>query len=137
MEKNGEQPRQKVSSGTAWEREVGYSRAIRVGNRVYVAGTTAVDEEGRLVGENNPYAQAMFIFRKIESALTEAGASMSDVVRTRMYIIRREDWEAVGRAHGAFFRETQPAATLIVVQGLIAPELLIEIEVDAEISDHS
>lgn len=126
--------RQLISSGARWEFVVGYSRAVRVGPFVAVAGTTAVDENGAIIGVGDAYVQAAYILQKIEKALTEAGASISDVVRTRMFVTHIEDWEAVGRAHGEVFREVRPASTMVEVAGLIDPALLVEIEVDAMIS---
>ena len=120
-----------ISSGAKWEDVVGYSRAVRVGNVIEVAGTTAVDEDGNTVGANSSYEQTKFILAKIEKALTSAGASLKDVVRTRMFVTDISKWEEIGRAHGEFFREIKPAASMIEVKGLISPELLIEIEVTA------
>lgn len=120
-----------ISSGAKWEDVVGYSRAVRVGNVIEVAGTTAVDEDGNTVGANSSYEQTKFILTKIEKALTSAGASLKDVVRTRMFVTDISKWEEIGRAHGEFFREIKPAASMIEVKGLISPELLIEIEVTA------
>jgi enamine deaminase RidA (YjgF/YER057c/UK114 family) len=122
-----------VSTGTRWESEFGYSRAVRVGDRVFVAGTTAVDESGAVIGEGDPYAQAAAALRKIEAALTQAGASMRDVVRTRIFVTDMAFSEAVGRAHGEFFSEIRPAATMVQVVKLIDPRLLVEIEADAVI----
>lgn len=126
--------RLRVSSGTEWEQVVGYSRALRVGNLVEVAGTTAVDDEGHIVGMENPYVQAQFIFRKIERALAEAGASLEDVVRTRMFVTDITFWEEIGRAHGELFADIRPAATMVGVNALIDPRLLVEIEVTALIT---
>jgi enamine deaminase RidA (YjgF/YER057c/UK114 family) len=123
--------RQHVFSGTAWEEIVGYSRAVRIGNVVEVAGTTAVDAAGNVVGGADPGAQTRYILQKIEAALTEAGATMNDVVRTRLFVTDISRWEAVGRAHGEFFRAIKPVATMVEVSGLISPELLVEIEVTA------
>lgn len=123
-----------ISSGAKWEDIVGYSRAVRIGNVIEVAGTTAVDEEGNIIGANNPYEQTRFALAKIEKALQAAGASMKDVVRTRMFVTDISKWEEVGSAHGEFFREIKPAASMIEVKGLINPELLVEIEVTAVIS---
>ncbi|HND47485.1 MAG TPA: RidA family protein [Anaerolineales bacterium] len=123
-----------ISSGAKWEDIVGYSRAVRVGNIVEVAGTTAVDERGEVVGGNDPYVQTKYILQKIEKALSEAGASLNDVTRTRMFVTDISKWEEIGRAHGEFFRESKPAASMIEVKRLINPELLIEIEVTAVIA---
>lgn len=125
--------RQNISSGAPWEATVGYSRAVRVGSFVYVAGTTAVDENGQVVGPGDAYQQAVFILQKIEKALLEAGAHLSDVVRTRMFVVDVADWPEIGRAHGQYFGDVRPAATLVEVARLIEPELLVEIEVDAVI----
>jgi len=126
--------RKNISSGTRWEAAAGYSRAVRVGPHVWVAGTTAVDAEGRVVGEDDAYAQAAFILRKIEKALREAGAELRDVVRTRMYLVSLEDEEAVGRAHAEVFREIRPAATMIQIAGLVDARLRVEIEAEAFIT---
>lgn len=120
-----------ISSGAKWEDIVGYSRAVRVGNTIEVAGTTAVDESGEVIGLNNPYEQTKYILQKIERALVEAGATLKDVVRTRMFVTDISKWEEIGRAHGEFFREIKPAASMIEVKGLISPGLLVEIEVTA------
>lgn len=123
-----------ISSGAKWEDIIGYSRAVKIGNLIEVAGTTAIDENGNVVGANDPYEQTKFIFEKIEKALASAGASLRDVVRTRMFTTDISQWEEIGRAHGEFFREVKPAASMIEVKGLIDPELLIEIEVTAVLS---
>ncbi len=123
--------RQLVTSGTPWESSVGYSRAVRVGNLIYISGTTASDEQGNTVAVGQPYKQAVFILRKIESALNALGASLTDVVRTRMFVTDITQWEAFGRAHGEFFGDIRPAATMIEVSRIINPDHLIEIEVDA------
>ena len=120
-----------VSSGAKWEDIVGYSRAVRIGNVIEVAGTTAVDDQGEVVGANNPYEQTKYIFLKIEKALKEAGASMKDVVRTRMFVTDISKWEDIGRAHGEYFKDIKPVASMIEVKGLITLGLLIEIEVTA------
>ncbi|HEY5094964.1 MAG TPA: RidA family protein [Candidatus Eremiobacteraceae bacterium] len=120
-----------VSTGTSWERAFGYSRAVRAGDNVYVAGTTAVDETGAVIGPDDPYAQAKAVLDKIEAALTEAGASMRDVVRTRIFVTDMAHADAIGRAHGEFFRDIRPAATMVQVVKLIDPRLLVEIEADA------
>jgi enamine deaminase RidA (YjgF/YER057c/UK114 family) len=125
--------RRLISSGTPWEKLAGYSRAVRVGNTVWVAGTTASDEHGNLVGGDDPYEQARAILRKIEGALVQAGASIDDVVRTRIYVARMEDWREVARAHGEVFGDIRPANTLVQVAGLVEGRL-VEIEADAVIS---
>ena len=125
------QSRQNISSGAPWESIVGYSRAVHLGNMIVVAGTTAADEQGQVVGVGDPYAQTMYILEKIKKALAQAGAGMEDVVRTRMYVTQIDQWEAIGRAHGEFFREIRPAATLVEVSRLIDPQMLVEIEVEA------
>jgi enamine deaminase RidA (YjgF/YER057c/UK114 family) len=123
--------RMNISSQTKWEDIVGYSRAVRIGNIVEVAGTTAVDEEGNVVGVNDPGEQTHFIMAKIEKALVSAGATLKDVVRTRMFVTNIADWEKIGRVHGDYFRDIKPVATMVEVKSLIDPELLVEIEVTA------
>ena len=125
--------RKNISSGSPWESVVGYSRAVQVGNQIFVAGTTATDEDGNVVGINNAYEQTQFILHKIETALAHAGASMKDVVRTRMFVTDISRWESIGKAHGEIFSDVRPAATMVEVQRLINSDHLIEIEVDAVI----
>jgi enamine deaminase RidA (YjgF/YER057c/UK114 family) len=120
-----------VSSSTKWEEQVGYSRAVRVGNIIEIAGTTAVDEQGNVVGRGDPYRQTQFILSKIEKALIAAGASLKDVVRTRMFVTDIHQWGEIGRAHCEVFGDIRPAATMVEVQALIDPELLVEIEATA------
>ncbi len=127
--------RRNVASGSAWEPIVGYSRAVRVGPWIAVAGTAAADERGDVVAPGDAYRQAVYIFRKIETALEKAGASLADVVRTRMFVTNIDDWKEVGRAHAEFFKDVRPAATLIQVAGLLDPRMLVEIEVDAFVAD--
>ena len=122
--------RQNISSGAKWENIVGYSRAVRINNIVEVSGTTAV-EEAQVIGKGDPYQQTMVIFQKIEKALQQAGARLQDVVRTRMYVTNIDHWEAIGKAHGSFFKEIKPAATMVEVSRLIDPDMLVEIEVTA------
>ena len=124
-----------ISSGTKWEDIVGYSRAIRVGNIIEVAGTTSIDENQQIVGLKNPYEQTKFVITKIERALIEAGATLSDVVRTRMFVTDIRNWEEIGRAHGEFFKDIKPTATMVEVKSLINPDLLIEMEAKAILSD--
>lgn len=123
------------SSGAPWEEIVGYSRAVRVGNTIEVTGTVAVDDDGNAFGKNDPYAQTKFIIHKIESVLLKAGATLNDIVRTRMFVTDISRWEEYGRAHGEFFGRIRPCTTMVEVSGLIAPEYLIEIEATAIVTD--
>ena len=120
----------KISSNTKWEDIVGYSRAVRAGMIVEVAGTTAVDGD-QIVGKGEAFDQAMFIFDKIEKALLSAGATLNDVVRTRIYVTNIDDWEAIGKAHGIYFKDIKPATTLLEISRLIHPDMLLEVEASA------
>jgi enamine deaminase RidA (YjgF/YER057c/UK114 family) len=127
------QDRQNISSGVKWEEVVGYSRAVRVGNRIYMTGTTATDEQGNIVGVDDAYQQAVQCIRNIERALKQAGATLANVVRTRMFVTDIRRWQEYGRAHREFFGGIRPCATMVEVSALIDPEMLIEIEIEAEL----
>ena len=124
-----------ISSGVKWEDIIGYSRAVRIGDVIEVSGTTAIDANGDLVGKDDPYEQTRFILAKIEKALQAAGATLQDVVRTRMFVTDISRWEAVGTAHGEYFNEIKPASTMVEVTALVSPDLLVEIEATAIVQD--